>query len=85
MYHSTHVTRRLALNPLRCQVVGEANREEHPPVRHAGGSEQSGSSDGSERGEEGLGGQQALGEGLPGKRKKHTWAKTQNMNWINHC
>lgn len=72
MHYSAHVTCRLCSPPLGCQVVGEANREEHPPVRHAGGSEQSGSSDGSERGEEGLGGQQTLGEGLPGKRKKHT-------------
>lgn len=56
----------------RCQVVGEADREKHPAVWHAGGSGQSGSYDGSERREKRLGSQPSLGEGLPGKCKNHS-------------
>jgi len=64
MYCSAHVTRLLVPVPCR-QVVGEADREENPSVRHAGGPGQSGGPDGSERRQEGLGGRQSLGEGLP--------------------
>lgn len=82
MYYSTHVTRCLVLIPC-CQVVGEADREEHPPVWHAGGSGQSGGSDCSERREKRLGGQQSLGEGLPGQCKTHTWTKhKQSGVWV---
>lgn len=56
----------------RCQVVGEADREKHPAVWHAGSSGQSGSYDGSERREKRLGSQPSLGEGLPGKCKNHS-------------
>lgn len=82
MYYSTHVACCLVLVPC-CQVVGEADREEHPSVWHAGGSGQSGSSDCSERREERLGLQQTLGEGLPGQCKIHTWTKhKQNKVWV---
>lgn len=52
-------------------MVGEADREEHPSVRHVGGSSQSGGSVGSERREEGLGRRPGLAEGLPVKREDH--------------
>lgn len=70
MYRSSHVTCCLVLIPC-CQVVGEAGREEHPSVWHAGGSCQSGGSDCSERREERLGSRQSLGEGLPLECKNH--------------
>ncbi len=75
MCYSAHVTRSLVL--ILCdQVVGEADREEHPSFQHAGGSGQSGGSDGSERREKRLGSEASMGEGLPGQRKKHTFFST---------
>lgn len=65
-----------------CQVVGQADREEHPSVWHAGGSGQSGSSDYFEWREKRLGIQQGLGEGLPGKCKTHRLQNTETRSWF---
>lgn len=64
-------------------MVGETGCEEHPTFRHAGGSGQSGSSNGSAGGEEALGGRQSLGERLPGKCEKHNIA-VPAINFIIH-